>query len=36
MLKRENRINLYNDCLRFINTRVNLDLESFPDDIWSH
>ncbi len=36
MLKRENRMNLYNDCLRFINTRVNLDLESFPDDIWSH
>ena len=36
MLKRENRMNLYNDCLRFINTRVNLDLESFPDDVWSH
>ncbi len=36
MLARENRINLYKDCLKFINTRVNLDLECFPDDIWSH
>ncbi len=36
MLIRENRMNLYKDCLRFINTRVNLDLECFSDDIWSH
>ena len=36
MLIRENRINLYKDCLKFINTRVNLDLECFPDDVWSH
>ena len=36
MLIRENRINLYKDCLKFLNTRVNLDLECFPDDIWSH
>ena len=36
MLARENRMNLYKDCLKFINTRVNLDLEGFPDDIWSH
>ena len=36
MLIRENRINLYHDCLKFINTRVNLDLECFSDDIWSH
>ena len=36
MLKRENRINLYHQCLKFLNTRVNLDLECFPDDIWSH
>ncbi len=36
MLIRENRINLYKDCLKFINTRVNLDLECFSDDIWSH
>jgi len=36
MLIRENRINLYKDCLKYLNTRVNLDLEFFPDDIWSH
>ena len=36
MLMRENRINLYKDCLKFLNTRVNLDLECFSDDIWSH
>ncbi len=36
MLIRENRINLYQDCLKFLNTRVNLDLECFSDDIWSH
>ena len=24
------------DWLKFINTRVNLDLASFSDDIWSH
>ena len=36
MLIRENRINLYKDCLKFLNTRVNLDLECFSDDIWSH
>ena len=36
MLVRENRLSLYKDCLKFLNTRVNLDLECFPDDIWSH
>ncbi len=36
MLIRENRIKLYQDCLKFLNTRVNLDLECFSDDIWSH
>ena len=36
ILERENRIKLYKDCLKFLNTRVNLDLECFPDDIWSH
>jgi len=36
MLIRENRIKLYHDCLKFLNTRVNLDLECFSDDIWSH
>ena len=36
ILIRENRINLYNDCLKFIKTRVDLDLALFKDDIWSH
>ena len=36
MLIREKRINLYKDCLKYLNTRVNLELECFPDDIWSH
>jgi len=36
ILERENRINLYMDCLRFLKTRVNLDLALFKDDIWSH
>jgi len=36
ILERENRINLYQDCLKFIKTRVELDLSLFKDDIWSH
>jgi ribonuclease D len=36
ILERENRINLYKDCLKFLQTRVNLDLALFRDDIWSH
>ena len=36
ILKRENRIELYNDCLKFLKTRVDLDLALFKDDIWSH
>jgi len=36
MLTRENRQNLYKECLKYLNTRVHLDLECFPDDIWSH
>ena len=36
MLKRENRYVLYQDCLKYLKTRVNLDLECFTDDIWSH
>jgi len=36
ILLRENRIELYNNTLKFINTRVNLDLASFKEDIWSH
>ncbi len=36
ILVRERRINLYNDCLKFLTTRVELDLAFFKDDIWSH
>ena len=36
ILERENRIQLYNDCLKFLKTRVDLDLALFRDDIWSH
>ena len=36
ILKREKRIELYNDCLKFLKTRVQLDLSMFKDDIWSH
>jgi len=36
ILLREKRMKLYNDCLKFVKTRVNLDLASFKDDIWSH
>ena len=36
ILKRENRIELYKDSLKFLKTRVNLDLALFKDDIWSH
>ena len=36
ILERENRINLYQDCLKFLKTRVELDLALFKDDIWSH
>ncbi len=36
ILVREKRINLYKDCLKFLQTRVDLDLASFKDDIWSH
>jgi ribonuclease D len=36
ILEREHRIDLYKDCLKFLNTRVNLDLALFKDDIWSH
>ena len=36
ILKREKRIDLYKDCLKFLNTRIELDLALFKDDIWSH
>ena len=36
ILQRENRIDLYKKCLNFLETRVELDLALFKDDIWSH
>ena len=36
ILKRENRMKLYEKCLEFLKTRVELDLALFRDDIWSH
>ena len=36
ILKRENRIDLYKQCLNFLRTRVDLDLALFKEDIWSH
>jgi len=36
ILVREKRDRLYNDAIKFINCRVDLDLASFTSDIWSH
>ena len=36
ILEREKRIELYKDCLKFLKTRIDLDLALFKDDIWSH
>ena len=36
ILKRENREKLYYECLKFLKTRVDLDLALFKEDIWSH
>ena len=36
ILERENRTTLYKECLKFLSTRVDLDLALFKDDIWSH
>ncbi len=36
ILEREERMELYKDCLKFLKTRVDLDLALFKDDIWSH
>ena len=36
ILERENRMELYKNCLEFLKIRVDLDLASFKDDIWSH
>ena len=36
ILQRENRVKLYEDSLKFLKTRVDLDLALFKDDIWAH
>jgi len=36
ILERENRLDLYKNCMKFLKTRVDLDLALFKDDIWSH
>ena len=36
ILIREKRIDLYKECLKFLKTRVDLDLAQFKEDIWSH
>jgi len=36
ILVRENRLDLYNKTIKFLKTRVELDLASYKDDIWSH
>ena len=36
ILEREYRMELYQDCLKFLKTRVELDLALFKEDIWSH
>ena len=36
ILVRENRFELYKECLKFLKTRVDLDLALFKDDIWAH
>ena len=36
ILERENRLKLYENTIKFISTRVDLDFASFREDIWSH
>jgi len=36
ILIRENRYELYTKAIEYIHTRVDLDLASFTEDIWSH
>ena len=36
ILVREKRVELYKNCLKFLKTRVDLDLALFKDDIWAH
>ena len=36
ILIRENRMQLYEEALKYIKIRVDLDLALIPQDIWSH
>ena len=36
MLKRENRVELFENCIRFLDTRVELDQNGFKFDIFEH
>ena len=36
ILRREKRLELYKDSLKFLKTRIELDLAMFKDDIWAH
>ena len=36
ILERESRLDLYKKTVNFINTRVDLDLAYYKEDIWSH
>tara|TARA_B110000438_G_C15741548_1_gene618696 strand:- start:727 stop:1359 length:633 start_codon:yes stop_codon:yes gene_type:complete len=36
MLVRENRIELYNNCIQFLKTRIKLDQSGFTEDIFQH
>jgi len=36
MLKRENRMDLYKNCITFLDTRIKLDQSGFKFDIFEH
>ena len=36
ILLREKRMDLYENTIKFIHARVELDLSSYSEDIWSH
>ena len=36
MLIRENRMELFNSCITFLNTRIELDQSGFKFDIFEH
>ena len=36
MLVRENRLELYENCIRFLKTRIKLDQSGFTEDIFQH